>query len=80
MDNHKFLVMGSKQEDLVVFTKSGQFVFIGNENFFFDKDLIHCIVPANSNDFQNYFEASERLKYMKKYLEEKDKLVNQKNK
>lgn len=76
MDGNKFLVMGSKQADLVVFTKSGEFIFVGDENFFFDKDAIHCIVPQNSSDFQNYFEASERLKYMRKYLEEKEKAAN----
>lgn len=76
MNKNQILVIGTDNEDLAVVTKSGHFVFVGNENFFLDKDNVHSIVPVNSTDFINYFESNERLKYMNKYFKEKNKATN----
>lgn len=65
------LVMGDDKEPLIAITKNGEFLFIDNENYFLEKENIHSIILSESDDFLGYLEASERLKYMEKYLKQK---------
>lgn len=65
------LIMGDDKDPLVVISKDGNFLFINKENYFLNKENIHSLILSNSEEFLNYLEASERLKYMNKYFEQK---------
>ena len=69
----KNLIIVENKVPTVGISKKGEFIFMEGESYVLDKASLRAIAPTDSNDFLEYLDATERLKFANKYFAEERK-------